>query len=59
MSEERKMNSTRFGRPARGNDKGKVEGIVGYSRRNFLVPIPRVTNPLMSSMCVYKRHASK
>ncbi len=33
---------TRFGRPARGNDKGKVEGIVGYSRRNFLVPMPRV-----------------
>jgi transposase len=31
----------KFGRPARGNDKGKVEGIVGYSRRNFMVPIPR------------------
>lgn len=25
----------RFGRPGRGNDKGKVEGLVGYSRRNF------------------------
>lgn len=23
-----------------GNDKGKVEGLVGYARRNFLVPIP-------------------
>ena len=31
----------RFGRPAKGNDKGKVEGLVGYVRRNFLVPIPR------------------
>ena len=31
----------RFGRPARGNDKGKVEGMVGYARRNFMVPIPR------------------
>ena len=31
----------RFGRPAKGNDKGKVEGLVGYSRRNFMVPIPR------------------
>lgn len=31
----------RFGRPARGNDKGKVEGLVGYARRNFMVPIPR------------------
>ena len=31
----------RFGRPGKGNDKGKVEGIVGYCRRNFLVPLPR------------------
>jgi transposase len=31
----------KFGRPARGNDKGKVEGIVGYARRNFMVPVPR------------------
>ena len=30
----------RFGRPGKGNDKGKVEGLVGYSRRNFLVPVP-------------------
>ena len=30
----------RFGRPGKGNDKGKVEGMVGYVRRNFLVPIP-------------------
>ena len=26
--------------PGKGNDKGKVEGMVGYVRRNFLVPIP-------------------
>jgi transposase len=32
----------RFGRPAKGNDKGKVEGLVGYIRRNFMVPLPRV-----------------
>jgi len=31
-----------FGRPAKGNDKGNVEGLVGYARRNFLVPVPRV-----------------
>jgi transposase len=31
----------KFGRPAKGNDKGKVEGLVGYARRNFMVPIPR------------------
>ena len=30
----------RFGRPGKGNDKGKVEGSVGYVRRNYLVPIP-------------------
>ena len=30
----------RFGRPGKGNDKGKVEIMVGYTRRNFLVPIP-------------------
>ena len=30
----------KFGRPAKGNDKGKVEGLVGYVRRNFMVPIP-------------------
>ncbi|TNF88379.1 MAG: IS21 family transposase [Gammaproteobacteria bacterium] len=31
----------RFGRPGKGNDKGKVEGLVGFARRNFMVPIPR------------------
>ena len=30
----------RFGRPDKRNDKGNVEGMVGYGRRNFLVPIP-------------------
>ena len=31
----------RFGRPGKGNDKGAAEGLVGYARRNFMVPIPR------------------
>ena len=31
----------RFGRPGKGNDKGNVEGTIGYGRRNFLVPMPR------------------
>ena len=30
----------RFGRPGKGNDKGKVEGLVKFSRSNFMVPIP-------------------
>ena len=34
----------KFGRPAKGNDKGNVEGLVGYARRNFLVPVPRVSS---------------
>ena len=29
-----------FARPGKGNDKGKVEGVVGFSRRNFMVPVP-------------------
>jgi hypothetical protein len=34
----------KFGRPAKGNDKGKVEGLIGYARRNFMVPIPRASS---------------
>jgi len=30
----------RFGRPGKGNDKGAAENLVGYARRNFLVPVP-------------------
>jgi len=31
----------RYGRPGKGNDKGKVGGLVGYARRNFMVRVPR------------------
>jgi len=34
----------RFGRPGKGNDKGNVEGMVGFGRRTFLVPIPEVSD---------------
>jgi hypothetical protein len=34
----------KFGRPGKGNDKGGVEGLVGYTRRNFMVPIPSVNS---------------
>ena len=30
----------RFCRVARGNEKGHVENLVGFGRRNFLVPVP-------------------
>ena len=34
----------KFGRPAKGNDKGKIENMVGYARRNFMVPIPQAAS---------------
>jgi transposase len=30
----------RFGRPGKGNDKGKVEGLVKYARTHFMTPVP-------------------
>ncbi len=30
----------RFCNPGQGHEKGGVEGIVGYARRNYLVPVP-------------------
>jgi transposase len=31
-----------FCTPGRGNEKGQVENLVGYVKRNFLTPIPHV-----------------
>jgi transposase len=31
-----------FCNPARGQEKGGVEGLIGFARRNFLVPLPRI-----------------
>lgn len=50
----------RFARPRKGNEKGKVEGLVGYARRNFLVPLPRVRdfeelNLLLQQRCARRR----
>jgi transposase len=36
----------RFGRPGKGNDKGKVEGLVKYARANFMTPICSASAPL-------------
>jgi transposase len=33
-----------FCNPSKGNEKSLVENLVGYSRRNFLVPVPRVSS---------------
>ena len=33
-----------FCNPAEGHEKGLVEGLVGWARRNLLVPVPRVSS---------------
>ena len=50
----------RFGRPGKGNDKGKVEGLVGYARRKFMVPMPDVAsfedlNSRLATQCLERR----
>ena len=50
----------RYGRPGKGNDKGKVEGLVGYARRNFMVPMPRFDtleafNDYLEVMCARRQ----
>jgi transposase len=51
-----------FCNPAKGNEKGLVENLVGYSRRNFLVPVLHVSsieelNLHMLSACQeYRKH---
>ncbi|KQX23803.1 MULTISPECIES: IS21 family transposase [unclassified Sphingomonas] len=46
----------RFARPAKGNDKGKVEGLVKFSRANFMVPVPHAAsfddlNAMLADRC--------
>jgi hypothetical protein len=46
----------RFGRPGKGNDKGKVEGLVKFSRSNFMTPIPvaasyEALNAMLAERC--------
>lgn len=36
--------NTDFCNPASGNEKGLVENLVGYARRNFFVPLPKVSS---------------
>ncbi|PHR26620.1 MAG: IS21 family transposase [Desulfotalea sp.] len=50
----------RYGRPGKGNDKGKVEGMVGYTRRNFMVPIPQFAsfdafNEYLEAQCLARQ----
>lgn len=34
----------RFCNPGQGHEKGGVEGLVGYARRNYMVPVPQAEN---------------
>jgi transposase len=50
----------RFGRPGKGNDKGKVEGLVKYARANFMTPIPiapsyEALNGMLSDHCLARQ----
>jgi transposase len=52
----------KFGRPGKGNDKGKVEGLVGYVRRHLMVPMPvadsfDAMNARFLEQCVERRQA--
>lgn len=52
----------RFGRPGKGNDKGNVEGVIGFGRRNFLVPMPRfdsfeTLNAWLEEQCLRRQDA--
>lgn len=49
-----------FCTPASGNEKGSVENLVGYARRNFLVPVPEVRslgelNDILRTACLENR----
>jgi transposase len=52
----------RFGRPGKGNDKGNVEGVIGFGRRNVLVPMPRfesfeALNVWLEDQCLKRQDA--
>ncbi|MCU9850251.1 IS21 family transposase [Defluviimonas sp. WL0024] len=52
----------RLGRPGKGNDKGNVEGVIGFGRRNFLVPMPRfesfeALNAWLEEQCLRRQDA--
>jgi len=36
--------TARFCNAGKGNEKGGVEGLVGYARRNYMVPVPRAAS---------------
>jgi hypothetical protein len=55
----------RFCNPNSGNEKGGVEGLVGFARRNYMVPVPEaetieeLNKDLLSSCLSYGSHRIK
>ncbi len=50
----------RFGRPGKGNDKGNVEGLVKYARKNLMFPIPHAPsfealNSMLLAGCIRRQ----
>ena len=54
--------TARFCNPDSGNEKGGVEGLVGFARRNYMVPVPEAENleelneKLLSDCLAYGSH---
>lgn len=54
-----------FCNPGKGNEKGLIENLVGWSRRNMLVPVPKVNtidelNQILYESCLkYRAHQIK
>jgi len=54
--------SARFCNPASGNEKGGVEGLVGFARRNYMVPVPEadtieeLNEKLLAACLAYGSH---
>lgn len=52
----------RFCNIAKGNEKGGVEGLVGYARRNYMVPVPKantlaeLNNRLLEQCMAFGQH---
>jgi transposase len=52
---------SRFCNPGEAHEKGLVENLVGYARRNFLVPVPEINsfqelNTLLRERCMAEAH---
>jgi hypothetical protein len=49
--------NSKFCNPAKGHEKGGVEGLVGFARRNYMVPVPETStleelNKMLLEQCI-------